>query len=759
MEWENIAAQGWALPGYGNEKENKKENEKENENETGATSTPNKPTTTATSQSLVSPTAPYTITNQYTIREERSPLGPHLSRRTGEVVTLESVPEGRRRFLRTVERGPRASQPLGASQAQRKWQEGHESDAVVRLPIGAPNIQRLIQGDTKLLELATNLSHSDGREKLLDKISQSTGTFIKQEPDRCLRIWGDTDRVARAKNLLLDLINRFNDKPENLAADARGHWLKIHPPATTEVVEQKARIEKAIKDAESELREEPELGQFNTKLMFLWPQDGPTPQESFGDKLEALDTIRKAFKVHVYLQKDVDDCISVCGNKETDMAFIAAQLREKWKAAVAKADIRIKAYLVELPKGSTVQSQVKMVKKESFALPVLHKPVPRSSPTTRNEEEKITRFHEKNDRTLLESFQKALSKAHFFAGYLRMRIHFGSFVMDHYRKPNDGESMYSFEEFQDMIMNERAIGRLVPGLKLSGEDLLSRCLSAGSLLESTSPLSTLSGIKTTIPTYSANFEFSGETESRFRLEVDFKHRSLELEQHRHRWFKAHEDEAGNPRRLVLQVGVIDFARCDWQGDIELFEPLHGDEIQVNLTEFLKTVRFDNRIRVHGMTLAPRRKVLFDPKAPVASFIEKASVQLKIKGTSYILEVARFDRYTRNSAGRGWAASPTVTWGATLFEPNWDVVLGGGLNMEGNDLKRPEKYMGHFRSFFPSRAKMSSDNEEGGFWDLIGLVDKVSELLRATKDVREGASSDLDKDTTPELLDVELGMLF
>ncbi|KAJ5279779.1 hypothetical protein N7478_005151 [Penicillium angulare] len=749
MEWENVAARGWALPGYGNE--------------AGADPlTPNVPTATAISQNLVSPTTPYMITNRYITREEPSPLGPHVSRRTGEAVTLESVPQSRR-FQRVVEDRSRTSQLLEVSPAQRKWQEGHESDAVVRLPTRAPSIQQLLRRDTKSLELAANLSHSDGREKFLDKISQSTGTFIKQEPGRCLRIWGDADSVAKTKKILQGLVDPFYEKTEKNAPDARGHWLKIHPSGTTEVVEKKARIGRAMREAESELREEPKSGQIknkasNYRCMFIWPQDGPTLQESFGDKLEALDSIRKAFKVHVYLQKDVDDCITVCGSEETNMSFIAKQLREKWKAAVAKADIRIKVYLVELPKGSTMQSQVKIVKKKRFALPILHQRVPRSSPTTRKEEETITHFQQKNDEILLRSFQKALSKAHFFAGRLRMRIHFGSFLMDHYRKPKDGESLYSLEEFQEMIMNERAIGRLVPGLKLSGEELLSRCLSASSLLESTSPLSTLSGIKTTFPTYSANFEFSGKTESQFRLEVDFKHRSLELEQQRHRWFKVHE-EAENPRRLVLQAGVMDFARCDWQGDIELFEPLNDDDIQVNLTEFLKTVRFDNRIHVHGMALVPRRKVLFDWKAPVASFVEKASVQLKIKGTSYVLEVARFDRYTSTSSGWERTASPTVTWGATLFDPYWDIVLGSGLNMEGNAPRRPEKYMGNFRSLFPPRANMSPDNDEGGFWDLIGFVDKVSELLSATKDVREGPSSDLDKDINPELLDVELGTLF
>lgn len=188
----------------------------------------------------------------------------------------------------------------------------------------------------------------------------------------------------------------------------------------------------------------------------------------------------------------------------------------------------------------------------------------------------------------------------------------------------------------------------------------------------------------------------------------------------------------------------------------MFEPLHGDEVQENLTEFLRTVRFDNRIRVHGMTVAPRRKVLFDPNSPVASFIEKASVQLKIKRTNYVFELARFDRYTRTPSG--WTTVPTVSWGATLFDPNWDIVLGSGLNLDENSPKEPEKYVGHFRSFFPCKDRTGPDSEEHGFWELIGIVDKVSGLLGATEDAPEGSSTDLGE-MNSELLSAELGMLF
>jgi hypothetical protein len=99
-------------------------------------------------------------------------------------------------------------------------------------------------------------------------------------------------------------------------------------------------------------------------------------------------------------------------------------------------------------------------------------------------------------------------------------------------------------------------------LKISGEELLSRCMSATTVFEPVDTSYALEELKSIIPTYSASFQFSGAANSPFRLEVDFRRRSTETEKVYHRWFNTHDEESGNVRRLPMQFGAMSFLRYD-----------------------------------------------------------------------------------------------------------------------------------------------------------------------------------------------------
>lgn len=196
-------------------------------------------------------------------------------------------------------------------------------------------------------------------------------------------------------------------------------------------------------------------------MLFAWPRGGPPPRKCLGNQLEKLDPIRRAFKVHVFLKWNLEDFICIRGKEDIDLAQIAAQLRERWKAAMVESDIQIKAYLVEPLPVETKQDEVMLFKHNDFSLPILQGTqliTSHSHPETIDLELESIRLE--NDQELLLSFQKALSKAHFFAGLLRMRIHFGTLVIYTHRKADDG---YSLQEFRKMMMLERVNARLLPG--------------------------------------------------------------------------------------------------------------------------------------------------------------------------------------------------------------------------------------------------------------------------------------------------------
>jgi hypothetical protein len=198
--------------------------------------------------------------------------------------------------------------------------------------------------------------------------------------------------------------------------------------------------------------------------VYTWPSDGPTAQEELGNRLEKLDLIRTEFKAHLYLQEDSNDKICISGGSDADTEQIIIRMQALWKATMAKASTRIKAYIVEPTTKYTVREAVILVKSGNLALPFLHGAQQRPLEAKNHEKrENVDDIQRNNNQLLLSSFQKALSQANLFAGYLRMRVHFGSFVMDRFRGPSNGQKSYGLDEFREMVLLERSRGQLVPG--------------------------------------------------------------------------------------------------------------------------------------------------------------------------------------------------------------------------------------------------------------------------------------------------------
>ncbi|KAJ5656047.1 hypothetical protein N7507_007997 [Penicillium longicatenatum] len=680
---------------------------------------------------------------------------------------ISGKPRGSRQWAAPV------AHDLHDSPAKKRWRQ-----AAVRLPDEVVNNKPISGDNVPSNALMKSLAHPREREEILKRITQVTGVFMKRGMyrDRFLLIWGEPEQVQTAKTILLRLTERFNiEKP----VDGQRSWRKIHPEYEQDI--QKMLLVVAIKDELASLREKPgtansefevshvsimrllasvrviRLTGFMGKRVYTWPSDGPTVQEELGIRLEKLDLIRTEFKAHLYLQEDSTDKICISGGSEADIEQIIIRLQALWKATMAKASTRIKAYIVESPPKDIVREAVILVKSGNLALPFLHGAQQHPLETQDHKKcENVNDIHKKNNQLLLSSFQKALSQANLFAGYLRMRVHFGSFVMDRFRGPSNGQKSYGLDEFREMVLLERSRGRLVPGLKISGEELLNRCMGAATVFEPVDTSYTLEELKSIIPTYSASFQFSGSANSFFRLEVDFRRRSTETEMGYHRWFNTHDKENGNVRRLPMQLGVMNFLQSDWQGDIELFEPPHNDQISEQLGSFLQSIRFDNKLREHGMATKSRKKVLFDQAVPVSSFVEKSAVQLTVKGTRYAFELARFDRYTPTSLG--WTTTPVVAWGATLFNPGWDAALGASIKSLATDPKDTATHVVNFDSFFPESAA-SLDGSNEGFWEYMKIVRELSCLLGLNEEEFEEFSEDSLKQRMAGLMDVELGMLF
>lgn len=146
---------------------------------------------------------------------------------------------------------------------------------------------------------------------------------------------------------------------------------------------------------------------------------------------------------------------------------------------------------------------------------------------------------------------------------------------------------------------------------------------------------------------------------------------------------------------------------------------------------------------------------FSDAASVARLIEKSALRYRLKGTNYVLEIARYDEYERVSMPRpapsnvninlGAVTSisnvPVTTWGASVFDLEWDNMLGQHANFR---LGYAAEWSPSLNTFFPCRDDPNPSDVRTGFHQFTDLVQQVAVLL-GPKDKLDGAK---EKTSTP-----------
>ena len=126
---------------------------------------------------------------------------------------------------------------------------------------------------------------------------------------------------------------------------------------------------------------------------------------------------------------------------------------------------------------------------------------------------------------------------------------------------------------------------------------------------------------------------------------------------------------------------------------------------------------------------------FSEAVPVAILVEKSAVRYRLKGTNYVLELARYDEYRRvaaplmetgNNLNLGTvhriSTEPITTWGASLFDLQWDNTLGKHANF---NLGCAADWSPSLSTFFPSEDP--SDIRQG-FNQFVETTKRVATLL-------------------------------
>lgn len=175
-------------------------------------------------------------------------------------------------------------------------------------------------------------------------------------------------------------------------------------------------------------------------------------------------------------------------------------------------------------------------------------------------------------------------------------------------------------------------------------------------------------------------------------------------------------------------------RSDWQLEIKSLEFQETSSIDSALRSFSHSISFRHTENLGDISAAPRRKVVFSSSFPVSRFVEKAAIRYRLKGTKYTFEIARYDEYSCSVVPECPGQNPPTTvgpisevpstsWGASVFDPNWDNLLGQHANLP---IGHSARYSPKLDTFFPQQS--SSEEKHAGFWEFLSLVKQTAERL-------------------------------
>lgn len=203
------------------------------------------------------------------------------------------------------------------------------------------------------------------------------------------------------------------------------------------------------------------------KLVFAWPMDGPSPQECLGRDLQLLDGIRSDLQVHAFLDPEDPTQIIVVSSEDFNSNSVVKFLRAAWKEGMGRTDLHIKKLMLAPLNPEFSGHGVVIGRNYNLAKPFLH--AGQFQDACADHEaftEQMKTMHISNFNDILENMRTSLSMINHFNGNLRMRVHFGTFILDKYRLPENDAAAFRLAEFGAMIGQDQAQGHVVPGYVL-----------------------------------------------------------------------------------------------------------------------------------------------------------------------------------------------------------------------------------------------------------------------------------------------------
>lgn len=208
--------------------------------------------------------------------------------------------------------------------------------------------------------------------------------------------------------------------------------------------------------------------------MFHWPpEDGLTMKSCFGADLEDLDSLRKTWRVHIYIQHDLNNYLCVASAQSFDRKEMVQVLRDLYTEKYARIKLQIKAYMVEPPLAIDPGDKVVISKSNGIHKPTLQRdPNHQLQPLqTENQKHKagatgvnnlMAGVQAANHDLIRSHLDRCLSMLKYVDSQVGLRVKFGTFILSRWKTPG-GSVSYPLHKFPEMLTDNKWQGRLVPG--------------------------------------------------------------------------------------------------------------------------------------------------------------------------------------------------------------------------------------------------------------------------------------------------------
>ena len=287
----------------------------------------------------------------------------------------------------------------------------------------------------------------------LEEIGVRFGSFVRPPQrlhDRILLVWGSEKQVAETIGELQHWVSLSGEGSLGVreAMSAKAEHEK-YPKVGELQSKRDEKLDKRIKQAADMhvFQKDPADGQhFDFHGYFLWPANEVKPEELLGTNCEAFDPIRTYNHSHIVWEPQLS-CFKVLSNVEAAMQNALERIEGTMKEWAARSSTTYNFNLVQPPEVSTLGENVKTVSGPTLdgrikpsRIPIMtgNHPVG-DSLRALTAEGKV--LETTNKQKMQTSLRKVLERLQFFRGRVRMRVHFGTFVLDTIRWPGGAQTI------------------------------------------------------------------------------------------------------------------------------------------------------------------------------------------------------------------------------------------------------------------------------------------------------------------------------